>query len=150
MKVYRITQRKRAGDIHGTGAALYPGRWNKKGTPVLYTGESKEIALLEIIVHIPPMLIPDLDILTIEIPDNSITELIAVDLPPNWYKYPAPEILSEIGESWISEDRTLALKVPSCIIAPSFNYILNCNHKDYNRVKVLDHREFLFDPRLKS
>ncbi|MDY0341952.1 MAG: RES family NAD+ phosphorylase [Lentimicrobium sp.] len=72
MIVYRITQRKRAGDIHGTGATLYPGRWNKRGTPILYTGESKEMALLETIVYIPPMLIPDLDILTLEIPDDSI------------------------------------------------------------------------------
>ncbi|MDY0077213.1 MAG: RES family NAD+ phosphorylase [Bacteroidales bacterium] len=150
MKVYRITKRKQAADIQGTGAALYPGRWNKKGTPVLYTGESKEIALLETIVHIPPMLIPDLDILTIEIPDDSITEIIATNLPPNWFKYPAPEILSEIGESWISEGKTLALKVPSCIITSSFNYILNCNHKDFNRIKIFDHSEFLFDPRLKS
>ncbi len=150
MKVYRITQRKRAGDIHGTGAALYPGRWNKKGTPALYTGESREIALLETIVHIPHMLIPDLDILTIEIPDDSITEIIAADLPPNWFRYPAPEILSEIGESWIEEGITLALKVPSCIIRTSFNYILNCNHKEFNRVKIFDQSEFLFDPRLKS
>lgn len=69
--------------MSGTGAALFPGRWNKKGTRVLYTSESKEIALLENIVHIPPLMTPTLDILTIEIPDDSITELKISDLPKN-------------------------------------------------------------------
>ena len=150
MIVYRITKRNRASDIQGTGSALYPGRWNKKGTSVLYTGESKEIALLETIVHTPPLMIPDLDILTIEIPNESITELKVSDLPTNWTQYPAPTILTEIGENWIRKGETIALKVPSCIIHTSYNYILNCKHKDYKKVKVLDHREFLFDMRLIS
>ena len=150
MIVYRITKRNRASDIQGTGSALYPGRWNKKGTSVLYTGESKEIALLETIVHTPPLMIPDLDILTIEIPNESITELKVSDLPTIWTQYPAPTILTEIGEKWIRKEETIALKVPSCIIHTSYNYILNCKHKDYKKVKVLDHREFFFDMRLIS
>jgi RES domain-containing protein len=68
---YRITKHRRARDINGTGAALYPGRWNKRGTPVLCTGESIEIALLENIVHLPPMVIPNLDLLTLEIPEDA-------------------------------------------------------------------------------
>jgi len=150
MIIYRITKKKRASDIHGTGAVLYPGRWNKKGTPVLYTGETKDIALLENIVHTPPMFLPDLDILTIEIPDDSITEIKESDLPANWFKYPAPAILAEIGEEWVAKGDTIALKVPSSVIPTSFNYILNCNHKDYHKVKVLDHKQFRFDPRLSS
>ena len=47
MLVYRITGKKYADDLTGTGAAMFGGRWNKKGTPVLYTGESKDIALLD-------------------------------------------------------------------------------------------------------
>ena len=150
MIVYRITKRNRSSDIQGTGSALYHGRWNKKGTPVLYTGESKEIALLETIVHTPPLMIPDLDILTIEIPNESITEFKISDLPTNWTQYPAPTILTEIGEKWIRKGETIALKVPSCIIHTSHNYILNCAHKDYKKVNVLDHREFFFDMRLIS
>jgi len=148
MIIYRITARKHSSDISGTGAALYPGRWNKKGTPVLYTGESKEIALLETIVHSPPMLIPEMDILTIEIPDYSITTLEVSDLPLNWSKYPAPVLLAEIGARWAMEGKTIALKVPSCIIFSSHNYILNCNHKEYQKVKILDHSPFHYDPRL--
>ena len=148
MIVYRITGKKNSSDISGTGAALFGGRWNKKGSAVLYTGESKEIALLETIVHTPPMIMPDLDILTIEIPDDSITEIKVKDLPVNWIDYPAPSILSEIGEDWIRNASTVALKVPSCIIHSARNYILNCRHSDYGRVKILEHRNFHFDSRL--
>lgn len=148
MKVYRITSTKHASDISGTGAATYGGRWNRKGSPVLYTGESKEIALLEIIVHTPPALIPALDILTIEIPENSIIEIGLKDVPDNWTNYPAPEILAEIAENWIDSNKSIALKVPSCIIHTSHNYILNCRHPEYKKVKIRDQRRFQFDRRL--
>lgn len=150
MLVYRITGKKYSNDLSGTGAAMFGGRWNKKGTPVLYTGESKEIALLETIVHTPPMLVPDLDILTLEIPDNSITELKIIDLPKNWANYPAPSILAEYGEDCIKRGETLALKVPSCIIQSASNYILNCKHFDFVNIKLLEHKDFHFDSRLNS
>lgn len=148
MIVYRITSKKHAGDVLGTGAAIYGGRWNKKGTPVLYTSESKALALLEIIVHTPPMLVPNLDLLVLEIPNNSITKLKEEQLPKNWMDYPAPTILSEIAEKWVQKAETIALKVPSCIIHSAHNYILNCRHQAYNKVKLLEHKSFHFNSRL--
>jgi RES domain-containing protein len=150
MLVYRITGSKYADDLTGSGAAMFGGRWNKKGSPVLYTGENIEIALLETIVHTPAMLIPKLDILTLEIPDNSITEIEISDLPKNWKVFPAPTILSEIEQSWIEEGKTIALKVPSCIIHSAHNLILNCRHPEYVRVRLLERRSFEFDSRLKK
>lgn len=151
MIVYRIAERRHAADITGAGAAIYGGRWNRKGTPVLYTGETPAIALLELVVHTPPMLVPDLDILYIEIPDDSITALDIADLPENWMNYPAPTILSELAAQWVKAGNTISLKVPSCIIHSSHNYILNCSHPQYTtRIKVIEHKGFRFDPRLTS
>jgi RES domain-containing protein len=149
MIVYRITGRRQASDLSGIGAGLYGGRWNKKGTPVLYTGENKEIALLEAIVHMPVMLAPSLSILTIDIPDDSIAEIKLSELPLNWNSYPAPTILSEIGADWIKKGKAIALKVPSCIIFSSYNYVLNCSHPLYKNVKLLDLQNFHFDIRLR-
>jgi RES domain-containing protein len=148
MIVYRITKSKRASDISGFGASIHPGRWNKKGTPVLYTGINKEIALLENIVHIPPMISPKLDILTIEIPDDSISKIEKNELPRNWAQFPAPTVLSEIGQKWIDEQETIALMVPSSIIHTSFNILLNCNHLRYNEIRILEQSRFYFDSRL--
>lgn len=150
MLVYRITGKAHSSDLSGTGAAMFGGRWNKKGTPVLYTGESKDIALLETIVHLPPLLSPKLDILTIEIPDDSVFSLDVKQLPSNWKMYPAPVILSEIGEQWIREAKFIAMKVPSSIIHTSYNYILNCRHPEYAKVKLISLQNFEFDSRLKK
>ncbi len=150
MLVYTITGKKYAADISDIGAALTGGRWNQKGTVVVYTGESREIALLENIVHTPTLLLPDLVLLTIQIPDDSITEILAEDLPPNWLKYPAPSILAEISEGWIKSGNSIALRVPGCIIRSASNYILNCAHPNYrDKVKVIEHADFHFDSRLK-
>jgi RES domain-containing protein len=148
MVVYRITKSKHAHDISGIGAAQYPGRWNRKGTPVLYTGKTIEIALLENIVHLPPMIAPKLDLLTIEIPDNSIAVISPSELPANWSHYPAPTVLSEIGQKWIDEGKTLALEVPSSIVHSSTNVLLNCLHPRYGEVRVLRREKFRFDSRL--
>lgn len=148
MKAYRITGSKCAGDLSGTGAARYGGRWNKKGRPVLYTGESIEIALLESLVHVPHMIIPSWDLLTLEVPEHSMTILTLSDLPANWGHYPAPVILAEIGERWLTEDPTLILSVPSSIIPSARNYILNCAHPEYENVKIISHHPFQADRRL--
>jgi len=148
MLVYRIVNKKFAGDLSGIGAALFGGRWNKKGAPVLYTGESKEIALLETIVNTPSNMVPELEILHIEIPDYSIKIIQLDELPLNWAEYPAPTILSEIAEKWILSEEALAFRVPSCIIHSANNYILNCRHPHYNLVKIQKKEPFLQSKRL--
>lgn len=151
MFVYRIASHKYAKDISGTGAALYGGRWNKKGTPVLYTGGNIETALLEILVHLPAMFTPKLDVLTLEIPENSITKIKKELLPKGWNEYPAPSVLAEIGQDWIDDEKTIALNVPSCIVNSASLYILNCLHPDYNKkVKIVEQKPFPFDKRLKK
>ena len=148
MLVYRITNNKYAHDLSGTGSALFGGRWNRKGTALLYTGESREIALLETSVHSPPLLIPSLDLLILEIPENSIAELTISQLPSNWQDYPAPAILAQLGEKWVQEGKTITLKVPSCIVPSAHNYLLNCRHPDCSRVKLIERSAFRFAGRL--
>ncbi|NEN23700.1 RES domain-containing protein [Cryomorpha ignava] len=150
MKIYRIANRRHAKNITGAGASFYPGRWNNIGTPVLYTGESIEIALLEILVHIPALLVPELDVLILEIPENSIKEIKINDLPSNWNQFPAPTILSEVGQQWVENNQSLAMKVPSSIIESAFIFVLNCDHKRYSEVKIIDHHKFSFDSRLRK
>lgn len=149
MKLYRIAKRERSSDLSGIGAAMYPGRWNKFGTPILYTGTTEAIALLEVLVHLPPMLSPQLDLLTIQIPDESITKLEVNQLPSNWRQYPAPAILAEIAQEWVTKGQFLALQVPSCVVPNSFNVLLNCAFPDYTKkVIIIDHQPFDFDDRL--
>ncbi|MCB0278290.1 MAG: RES family NAD+ phosphorylase [Calditrichaeota bacterium] len=148
MHLYRICSSRYATDLSGSGAALYGGRWNKKGQFVLYCGESKEIALLETIVHVPPQIAPDLSLITLEIPDQSCLEMGIEQLPANWRNYPAPIVLAELGAEWYRDGQYLALKVPSCIIDTAWNYILNCSHPDFTQVQIISTELFPYDQRL--
>jgi RES domain-containing protein len=148
MDVYRFSKVDYAQELNGNGAALYGGRWNKKGTPVLYTGGSIEIALLEIVVNTPPSLVPDLRLITLSIPPESIVTLEAADLPKNWSNYPAPTILTEIAHNWVKSMDSVALKVPSCIVPTAWNYILNCQHPKFQEVRVKSAVKYEFDKRL--
>lgn len=144
MIVYRLAKQRYSSDLNGKGAALFPGRWNKKGTPVLYTSESIELAILEYLVNLPSMIFPTLDLLKLEIPDNSVSQLQYNLLPPNWNQYPAPDVLADYTQEWIENGRTLALKDPSATVKSSSNYLLNCRHERYDEVKILDREEFFF------
>jgi RES domain-containing protein len=148
MLVFRLCNANYANDLSGTGAAMTGGRWNKKGRAVVYTSESVALALLEVVVNIPPMFQPNLNLLTIEIPENLIAEIKKENLFSNWFKYPAPTMLAEIGEGFYKDNSILGIKVPSSVVSSNFNVILNPNSSEFSRVKIKSSEPFIFDPRL--
>ena len=148
MVVYRLTKEQYSRDLSGFGAAQYPGRWNKKGVPVLYTCQNQEIALLELVVNLPPMLHPSIYLMKLEVPDRSVLEIKAQHLPPNWREYPAPSYLSDLGQQWVEERKYLGLKVPSAVIVSSFNLLLNPSHPLFTSVKLIESEPFRLDHRL--
>ncbi len=51
--VWRIVKKSRAGEaFSGEGARRYGGRWNHRGTAVVYVADSLSLAALELFVHI--------------------------------------------------------------------------------------------------
>ena len=42
----------------------------------------------------------------------------------------------------------LCLKVPSAIVEQEYNYLLNPNHPDFEKIKLVDTRPILIDQRL--
>jgi RES domain-containing protein len=73
MHVYRIVKsEKRTADLSGMGAFKAGGRWNEKGTYVLYTSENSSLAFLENLVHFDLEETPeDLYILEIKVKKKS-------------------------------------------------------------------------------
>jgi len=148
MLVYRLSKSKYADDLSGLGAAIAGGRWNKKGRAVLYCSESPALALLEIVVNLPPMFQPDLQLLTLEIPDEKVMSIEKNKLPGNWFHYPAPRILAEIAEENYRNHELLALKVPSAVIHQQYNIIINTRSNHSSEIKKISKEPFVFDPRL--
>jgi len=145
--VYRLgSSRHPAND--GLGASLYGGRWNHKGTAVIYSAESRALCALEVLANADEL--PDDYVATpIEISaDIAITVLSVAGLPPGWDANEATDTTREIGTSWAKKLATAVLSVPSAVIPRERNYILNPAHPEFARIRFLSPEPFYFDDRL--
>lgn len=152
IRLFRIARTARINDLTGEGARLYGGRWNQKGDAVLYTSESRALAALEYLVHLPPLLAPpNLSLHEFELPDDvSSLDMPVTTLPPDWKTYPPLDITMEIGSNWLQANSSLLLKVPSVIVEQESNMMINPNHPEFAKVRALPPQPFAFDARLTS
>lgn len=150
MIVYRLAKQKYADDLTGIGAELTGGRWNYKGTRILYTSDSRALCTAEIAVHLPIGLIPkDYYLITIEIPNEiRFKELDINTLAKNWQDFPYTGYTQDIGEDFILKCDFLILKVPSAVVQGDFNYLINPAHKEFGKIKIMRIERFSFDERL--
>jgi RES domain-containing protein len=149
MILYRISSCKYINNLDGEGARLYGARWNSKGNAMIYLASSRALAVLEVLVHLPPLLMPEgFCIAEIEVPDSGITNIDVAILPKNWKDISAPNELKLIGNQFIRKEEHLAMRVPSSIVEKEFNYLLNPAHPGMKHVKLLSTAPFNFDERL--
>lgn len=154
MKVYRIEREKYLDStLKGIGAALTEGfRWNSPNTYLVYTSESRALATLEVSVHLDLSedLPDDRYYVEIEIPnDVEILELRPEDLPENWAAKPPILETQFIGDDFVNDNNAAVLKVPSCIVPPESNYLINPNHPDTAKIKIISIAPLNFDIRFK-
>lgn len=149
MELYRITLSKFAEELYAAG---YPGRWNSKGVPVIYCSWSRSLACLENLVHRSNMVLSNIfSVMLIEI-DNSIgfSTLQSTELDNDWF-LTNPEsyrACQKIGDSWVKDNETCVLKVPSAVIQQEHNFIINPNHEDFQSVRLISVEDFSFDNRM--
>ncbi len=150
MIVYRLSKQKNVDDLSGIGAELAGGRWNFKGTRILYTADSRALCTAEIAVHTPIGLIPkDYFLVTIQIPDDiKVEEVNLGDLPKSWRDFPYISTTQEIGERFIKNGELWILKVPSAVVQGDYNYLINPLHKEFKKIKIVNKEPFSFDVRL--
>src|SRR4051812_39929208 len=104
MILYRLTKLTYAHDLSGAGAKAYGGRWNSKGSAMIYLASSRSLAILEVLVHLPPSIVPDgYCMITIEAPDDFKTFDIDL-LPQDWTASPDDYNLKLIGNRFLSEN----------------------------------------------
>jgi RES domain-containing protein len=146
--VYRIgSSRHPAND--GTGASLYPGRWNLRGTPVIYTAQTASLCALEVLAGARE-LASDYVIVEIDIPDDIPRETLEdQDLPADWNAEVHPESTRAIGGDWAARGSTAVLSVPSTVNPYERNFVLNPAHADFQRFSFREPQPFTFSGRLK-
>ena len=152
MIVYRITKKEHP-PLDGNGGLYGPGRWHKKGNPVIYASEHASLAAWEKIVHISSFAnLPDnLQLLKIEIPDDIVIQTASESVPiSGWDSFPFCSETVNYGTEFLRTKAFLALRVPSAIIKEENNIILNPLHPDINRCIVISSVPFEFDDRIFS
>lgn len=155
MRVYRIEREKYLETtLKGLGTALTEGyRWNSLNTSLVYTAESRALATLEVSVHLDlkEELPCDRYYVEIDIPDIvEILELRTEDLPDNWDAKPPSLETQYIGDDFVKDNGAAVLKVPSCIVPPEYNYLINPNHPDAKKITVISKKQLTFDSRFKQ
>jgi RES domain-containing protein len=150
MTVFRLCKSKYSKDLSGLGAGKTGGRWNSKGKALIYTSSSRALCVAEIAVHTPFGILPkDYKLITINIPDEiGQQEIKKSDLPKDWYIFPHPNSTQAFGDNFISESNYLVLKVPSSVVQGDFNYLINPEHQESAKIKILSIEPFQFDTRL--
>lgn len=150
MIVFRLARTIYSYDLSGVGAEMTGGRWNFKGTRMLYTAESRALCTAEIAVHTPIGIIPkDYTLITIELPGDVDHQIITIDtLSEDWRKFPHSQSTQEIGNKFIKENKYLFIKVPSAVVQGDYNILINPGHAHFEFVKILQIEKFDFDERL--
>jgi len=152
IRAWRIdkAQRTKADAFSGAGGRAVAGRWNSKGSPVVYAASSLSLAALEKFVHLGEDGI-GIEFVSYEIAipaSIKTTRWKESDMPKDWRGCPAPASTRELGDRWFAARRSAVLLVPSIVTPSEFNVLLNPAHQAFTKVKVSDPRAFSFDPRM--
>ncbi len=149
MRVWRLA-RPAYPALDGEGARLSGGRWNSPGIPVVYASGTLSLAVLELLVHTDPDLVPDdLRAFEIEVPGSLEVSVLDHRLPRTWREVPAPPECRALGDGWAVERRHAVLDVPSVAVPEERNYLINPAHPAAAQVKVVRVRDFSLDKRLR-
>jgi RES domain-containing protein len=150
-QAYRLAQARFAATaFDGEGARQFGGRWNNKGTGLIYVAQSFSQAALELLVHLDSRQVLEerYRCILVEFPDKicrKVTDLFK--LPKNWATDPAPNTTKRIGDLWVKERKSAIMAVPSALIPREWNYLVNPSHPEFLRITTGKPQRFHFDPR---
>ena len=150
MEVFRLARKKYPIELSGKGAAMFGARWNFKGTEIVYTAQSRALAMAEVVVHLSLATLPkDFVMLTVDVSDTIPIEFLdEKKLPRGWNVFPHSFTTQLLGEDFIKRSEACILKVPSAVVKGDYNLLLNPYHEDFKQIKIIDQVDFPFDKRI--
>jgi RES domain-containing protein len=141
-----------ADDLTGEGAKRTGGRWNAKGTPAVYTSETRALACLETVVHLGQSGLPfNRYLVEVTIPTDiwkAAQRVTVAGLPIGWDAEPPGMVSLNRGTNWLKSASSVVLVVPSIIVPEERNILINPLHPDSSRITAVKVRKWLYDPRL--
>jgi RES domain-containing protein len=150
MEVFRLARKKYPIVLSGKGASISGARWNSKGTEIIYCAQNRALAMAEVLVHLSLATLPnDFVMLTIDIPDDIFIEALDFKkLNIDWNVFPCTFETPLLGDDFIRRNEASVLKVPSAVVKGDFNFLINPNHADFYKIKIIEQVNFPFDKRI--
>jgi len=149
MEVFKIVKESFSKELIASGRAH---RWNLDDQFMIYTGSSRSLSSLELVVNensVLPAFKYKVMIISIADEENLFTHILQSDLPQSWRSMTAYPKLQQIGSEWYQSKRSLILKVSSAVIPKEYNYIINTAHPDFNtKVSLVRTEDYFWDARL--
>lgn len=140
-----------ADDLSGRGAERAGGRWNARGTPLVYASASRALACLETVVHLGGGLALPLNryLVRLEVPADLWAARTVADAATlvGWDALPPGRVSISWGTAWMHGGASAVAEVPSVVVPEESNLLLNPQHPDAPRVKARKLRRWLYDPR---
>lgn len=140
-----------ADDVTGKGAELSGGRWNARGTPMLYASNTRALACLETVVHLSSGLALPLNryLVRINIPADLWAARTVFDMQQHigWDALPPDRVSIAWGTTWARSGISCVAQVPSVIVPEEHNLLINPQHPDAARIAITKQRRWLYDPR---
>ncbi len=154
--VYRIgadTPEYTADDRTGAGAQQSGGRWNRRGTPILYTSSSRALACLETLAHLAPNGSFPFNRYLVEYQIPRVAwaarERVESAAQVGWDALPPGIVSLDWGTAWLTAMRSMVAEVPSVVVPEETNVLLNPGHSDFNGVTVQKMRPWRYDHRVR-
>jgi RES domain-containing protein len=135
----------------GEGAKEYGGRFNRGGTPMVYTSESLALATLELLTKINSRRRATGRVcLPVRFDEAQVLVRNEDDLPEGWDARPYGPASQEVGDAWVRSQASLVLRVPSIVVPREHNYLINPWHPDASDVEIGEPEPLDLDPRILS
>ncbi len=138
LTAWRIVKaRYAASAFDGEGARRNGGRWNSPGTALVYTAESRALAILEILVHLPvAVLLAKFVCIPVRFDRRLVAVLPPDALPVDWQENPASGTTRRLGDAWVRADESAVWQVPSAVVPQEANFLLNPAHRDFGQLVI--------------
>ena len=142
-----------AHDLTGKGAEITGGRWNRKGTPMVYAASSQALACLDSVVHVGGSIALPLNryLVQVLIPISvwKARTVFKIADHVGWDAQPAGRVSLDWGTAWASGKTTALAIVPSVIVPDETNVLINPSHAGAAGIKAKKVRKWTYDYRIK-
>ena len=152
IKAWRVVREEYADRaFSGEGARRAGGRFNSKGSAVVYCSDSLALAVLEVAVHLPSYRgLRGRVAFGVSFDEKLVETLSSEDLSGDWRSTPPSRSTQQVGDTWVREGRSAVLRVPSVLVPRAANYLLNPSHADFKSINIGSAEPLAIDPRLEK